>query len=169
MPPLTKTCPKMVPSHKGGSLCVKDAFAKKFFYCREIPLAARSHRFFGNTLLKAGHLMRSSVVVSGTVLQGGQELVTSLQNDSPSSRGLAARCSVARRWHGRWRGGRQQPAMPVQQASQGHGSPCFAGFRQGLNEIGYVEGRICSQHIVCCITPHDRFIGELNLPLADCA
>src|SRR5262249_42801010 len=31
MPPLTKTCPKMVLSHKGGSLCVKDAFAKKFF------------------------------------------------------------------------------------------------------------------------------------------
>ena len=31
MPPLPKTCPKMVPSHKGGSLCVKDAFAKKFF------------------------------------------------------------------------------------------------------------------------------------------
>jgi hypothetical protein len=30
MPPLTKTCPKMVPSHKGGSLCVKDAFAKNF-------------------------------------------------------------------------------------------------------------------------------------------
>jgi hypothetical protein len=24
----------------------------------EIPLAARSHRLFGNTLLKAGHLMR---------------------------------------------------------------------------------------------------------------
>jgi hypothetical protein len=41
----------------------------------------------------------------------------------------------------------QQPAMPVQQASQGHGSPRLAGFRQGLNEIGYVEGRICSQHI----------------------
>src|SRR5262245_51197811 len=31
MPPLTKTCPKKIPSHKGGSLCVKDAFAKKFF------------------------------------------------------------------------------------------------------------------------------------------
>src|SRR6516225_9738259 len=31
MPPLTKTCPKMVLSHKGGSLCVKDVFAKKFF------------------------------------------------------------------------------------------------------------------------------------------
>jgi hypothetical protein len=30
----------------------------------------------------------------------------------------------------------QQPAMPVQQASQGHGSPRMAGFRQGLNEIG---------------------------------
>src|SRR6516164_3723943 len=31
MAPLTKTCPKMVLSHKGGSLCVKDVFAKKFF------------------------------------------------------------------------------------------------------------------------------------------
>src|SRR4029450_11189002 len=31
MPPLTKTCPKMVLSHKGGSLCVKDVFAKKLF------------------------------------------------------------------------------------------------------------------------------------------
>src|SRR5262249_30267189 len=31
MPPLTKACPKMVLSHKGGSLCVKDVFAKKFF------------------------------------------------------------------------------------------------------------------------------------------
>src|SRR6516165_7483161 len=31
MAPLTKTCPKMVLSHKGGSLCVKDAFAKKIF------------------------------------------------------------------------------------------------------------------------------------------
>ena len=41
----------------------------------------------------------------------------------------------------------QQTAMPVQQASQGHGSPQLAGFRQGLNEISYVEGRICSQHI----------------------
>jgi hypothetical protein len=41
----------------------------------------------------------------------------------------------------------QQSAMPVQQASQGHGSPQLAGFRQGLNEISYVEGRICSQHI----------------------
>src|SRR5262249_45285552 len=25
MPPLTKTCPKMVPSDKGGSLCVKQS------------------------------------------------------------------------------------------------------------------------------------------------
>jgi hypothetical protein len=23
-------------------------------------------------------------------------------------------------------------------------------------------------HLVCCITPHDRFIDELDLPLADC-
>jgi hypothetical protein len=59
---------------------VKDAFAKKFLVPGEIPLAARSHRFFGNILLKAGHLMRSGVVVSGTVLQGGQELATSIQN-----------------------------------------------------------------------------------------
>jgi putative ABC transport system substrate-binding protein len=41
----------------------------------------------------------------------------------------------------------QHLAMPVQHASQGHGSPRLAGFRQGLNEIGYVEGRICSRHI----------------------
>ena len=41
----------------------------------------------------------------------------------------------------------RQQAMLVQQASQAHGSPRLAGFRQGLNEIGYVEGRICSQHI----------------------
>src|SRR5262249_36306442 len=34
MPPLTKTCPKMVLSDKGGSLCVKDVFAKKFFGAR---------------------------------------------------------------------------------------------------------------------------------------
>jgi hypothetical protein len=30
----------------------------------------------------------------------------------------------------------QQAAMPVQQASHGHGSPRWAGFGQGLNEIG---------------------------------
>jgi len=57
----------------------------------------------------------------------------------------------------------QQAAMPVQ---QGHGSRRLVGFRQGLNEIGYVEDRIYSQHIVCCITPHDPFIDELALPLA---
>src|SRR5262249_3383878 len=78
MPTLTKTCPKMVLSDKGGSLCVKDVFAKKYFLVSgEIPLAARSHRFFGNTLVKAGHLMRPSVVsgtVRGLALQGGQGL-----------------------------------------------------------------------------------------------
>ena len=41
---------------KGVGFSVKDAFAKKFLVPGEIPLAARSHRFFGNTLLKAGHL-----------------------------------------------------------------------------------------------------------------
>jgi hypothetical protein len=35
---------------------VKDVFAKKFLVPGEIPLAGRSHRFFGNTLLKARHL-----------------------------------------------------------------------------------------------------------------
>src|SRR5262245_51197810 len=83
MPRLTKACPKMVPSHKGGSLCVKDAFAKNFLVPGEVPLAARSHRFFGNTLLKAGHLMRSSVVsgaVRGLALLGGQGLAAPIQN-----------------------------------------------------------------------------------------
>src|SRR6516164_179810 len=85
MPPLTKTYSKMVLSPKGGSLCVKDAFAKNFFVPGEIPLAARSHRFFGNTLLKAGHLMRSSVVsgaVRGLALLWGQGLAASIQNGS---------------------------------------------------------------------------------------
>ena len=44
-------------------------------------------------------------------------------------------------------------AARTQQPSQGHGSPRLAGFRQGLNEIG----------------PTIVFIGELDLPLADCA
>ena len=77
---------------------MKDAFAKKFLVPGEIPLAARSHRFFGNIPLKAGHLMRSGVVVSGTVLQGGQELATSIQNDftfvQRTRRPLCGRLSV---------------------------------------------------------------------------
>jgi hypothetical protein len=53
---------------KGGSLCGKDVFAKKFLVPGEIPLAARSPRFFGNTLLKAGHLMRSIPKLRGRFL-----------------------------------------------------------------------------------------------------
>jgi hypothetical protein len=60
MPPLTKTCPKMVLSHKGRSLYVKDTFEKKFVGAGRDSAGARSHRFFGNTLVKAGHLMRPS-------------------------------------------------------------------------------------------------------------
>ena len=74
MPPLTKTCPKMVLSIKGVAFLTEDVFAKNFLVPGEIPLAARSHQFFGNTLLKAGHLMRLSVVsgtVRGLALQGG--------------------------------------------------------------------------------------------------
>ena len=47
---------------------------------------------------------------------------------------LAALGSAAAAWPLAARS--QQPAVPVQQASQGHGSPRMAGFRQGLNEIG---------------------------------
>jgi hypothetical protein len=57
MLPLPKTCPKTVSAPKKG-VALKDVFAKKFLVRGEIPLAARTHRFFGNTLLKAGHLMR---------------------------------------------------------------------------------------------------------------
>ena len=68
-------------------------FCRKIFWCRErIPLAARSHRFFGNTLLKAGHLMRSSVVsgaVRGLALLGGQGLAAPIQNDSGLTQGRA--------------------------------------------------------------------------------
>src|SRR5262249_20291632 len=64
------------------------------------------------------------------------------------------------------RGGRAAAGDAGAAGLAGPRSRCFAGFRQGLNEIGYVEGRICSQHIVCCITPYDRFIDELDLPFA---
>jgi hypothetical protein len=39
----------------------KTFLQKNFLVSGEIPRAARSHRFFGNTLVKAGHLMRPSV------------------------------------------------------------------------------------------------------------
>jgi hypothetical protein len=38
MAPLTKTCPKMILSHKGGSLCVKTFLQKNFWEPEEIPL-----------------------------------------------------------------------------------------------------------------------------------
>src|SRR5262245_17283191 len=44
MPPLTKTCPKMVLSHKRGSLCVKDIFAKKFLWCRDDSITTHGHQ-----------------------------------------------------------------------------------------------------------------------------
>ena len=45
--------------HKSSVLSGSQAVSSKA-KPREIPLAARSHRFFGNTLVKAGHLMRPS-------------------------------------------------------------------------------------------------------------
>jgi hypothetical protein len=56
---------------------VKDVFAKIFFGAGRDSAGGAAHRFFGNTLLKAGHLMRPSVVsgtVRGLALQGGQGL-----------------------------------------------------------------------------------------------
>jgi len=47
---------------------VKALLQKNFLVPEEIPLAARSHRFFGNTLLKAGHLMRSILKLRGRFL-----------------------------------------------------------------------------------------------------
>jgi len=64
---------------------------------REIPLAARSHWFFGNTLVKAGHLMRL--------------LCRPIQNDSglPQGRGCfrgeTPRFHHPARQHGRRRRG----------------------------------------------------------------
>jgi hypothetical protein len=40
MAPLPKTCPKTVLPQKGGSLCLKGVFAKKFSGAGEIPLWA---------------------------------------------------------------------------------------------------------------------------------
>src|SRR5262249_5760823 len=46
MPPLPKTCPKMVLSHKAVALCERCFAKKNFLVPGEIPLAARSHPFF---------------------------------------------------------------------------------------------------------------------------
>jgi len=73
-------------------LCERRFCKKNFLVPGEIPLGARSHRFFGNTLLKAGHLMRSSVVsgaVRGLALLGGQGLAAPIQNDSGLTQGRA--------------------------------------------------------------------------------
>ena len=51
-------------------MCERRFCKKNFLVPGEIPLAARSHRFFGNTLLKAG-----------LALQGGQGLAAPIQND----------------------------------------------------------------------------------------
>jgi hypothetical protein len=40
MPPLTKTCPKMVLSHKGGRLSVKAVLQKNFLVRESISLVA---------------------------------------------------------------------------------------------------------------------------------
>src|SRR5262249_6773532 len=89
MPPLLKTCPKMVLSHKGGSLCVKDVFAKKFLVSGEIPLAARSHRFFGNTPVKAGPDAAEHYIRHCGVSPSGQGLGAPIQNDSGLPQGPA--------------------------------------------------------------------------------
>ena len=65
--------PKNLPengfcSKKAVAFLTEDVFAKKFLVPGEIPLAARSHRFFGNTLLKAAHLMRSIPKLRGRFL-----------------------------------------------------------------------------------------------------
>jgi hypothetical protein len=57
------------------------------------------------------------------------------------------------------------------------GAAGLAGSR--LTALGRVSARLkrdwlrrgpdlLPAHLVCCITPHDRFIDELDLPLADC-
>src|SRR5262245_51809871 len=70
MPPLTKTCPKMVLSHKGGSLCVKDVFAKKFFGVGRdsaggaLALVLRKHSSEGRTPDAAERCIRHCAGVS---------------------------------------------------------------------------------------------------------
>jgi hypothetical protein len=75
MPPLTKTCPKMVLPIR-GSLCVKDVFAKNFwcrerFRCRRARIVLRKHSTEGRTPdavsrrypLKTGSVRDSGIVV----------------------------------------------------------------------------------------------------------
>src|SRR5262245_55957275 len=83
MPPLTKTCPKMVLSHKGGSLCVKDVFAKKIFGAGRdsaggaLASVLRKHSSEGRTPDAAERCIRHC---AGLALQGGQGLAASKQS-----------------------------------------------------------------------------------------
>src|SRR5262245_46800923 len=83
MPPLTKTCPKMVLSHK-GSLCVKDAFCKKILVPGEMPLAARSR--FGHGSLRAMR-RKSESIESSQRIDSAELVARRLSNfvDGPSN------------------------------------------------------------------------------------
>ena len=91
MPPLTKTCPKMVLFHKGGSVGVKDAFAKKFFGAGRdsaggaLASVLRKHSTEGRT----PRLSAVSGTVRGLALQRGQGLAAPIQNDSGPPQGPA--------------------------------------------------------------------------------
>jgi hypothetical protein len=77
MPPLTKTCPKMVLPIKGVAFCVKDVFAKKFLVPGEnsaggaLSSVLRKHSTEGRTPdavsrrypLKTGSVRDSGIVV----------------------------------------------------------------------------------------------------------
>src|SRR5215813_909443 len=78
MPPLTKTCPKMVLSDKGGSLCVKDVFARKFFGAGRVSA--------GGAL--ASVLRKHSS--EGRIPDAAERCVRHCAGVSPSGQGLAA-------------------------------------------------------------------------------
>src|SRR5262249_54461982 len=82
MPPLTKTCPKMVPSHKGGSLCVKDVFAKKFLVPGEIPFSALA------PARRAAAKARVDVILAGgdAAVRAARQATTGYRNGFTNSR-----------------------------------------------------------------------------------
>src|SRR5262249_28106716 len=84
MPPLPNTCPKMVPSDRGGSLCVKDAFAKKIFGAGRdsaggaLASVLRKHSSEGRTPDAVVHCVRQCAGVSPS--KGDRDLPPPIQN-----------------------------------------------------------------------------------------
>src|SRR5262249_30494144 len=145
MPPLLKTCPKMVLSHKGGSLCVKDVFCKKIFGVGRdsaggaLASVLRKHTSEGRTWSR-GRDPAVPDTMLGRIRGSGEEPMLDIRRRQFITllSGAAAAWPLAAR--------AQQAAMRPTIGFLGSGTPAVQGqwvaaFVQRLRELGWIEGR----------------------------